>query len=117
MASSTPLTDLIRDKLSNALSPSKLDIDNDSHLHAHHVAMRGYQDEPSHERETHFRLLIVSKEFVGKSQASRHRIVYKLLDDEIKKDGGIHALQIKTRTPEEDAATKVSATRSDGTES
>lgn len=32
---------------------------------------------------------------------SRHRKVYELLDDEIK--GGVHALALVTRTPDEDA--------------
>ena len=34
-------------------------------------------------------------------QAARHRMVYALLKDELAMDGGIHALQLRTRTPEE----------------
>jgi len=29
-------------------------------------------------------------------------MVYALLDDEIKREGGIHALQLRTKTPEEE---------------
>ena len=29
-------------------------------------------------------------------------MVYSLLDDEIKREGGIHALQLRTKTPEEE---------------
>jgi stress-induced morphogen len=35
-------------------------------------------------------------------QPARHRMVYSLLKDEIAQEGGIHALQLKTRTPEEE---------------
>lgn len=52
--------------------------------------------------ETHFRLQITSAEFKGKMQAARHRMVYKLLKDEMALAGGIHALQLQTRTPEEE---------------
>ena len=34
-------------------------------------------------------------------QPARHRMIYGLLQDEMRKDGGIHALQLTTRTPEE----------------
>lgn len=35
-------------------------------------------------------------------QPARHRMVYALLKDELAQEGGIHALQLKTRTPEEE---------------
>ena len=53
-------------------------------------------------KETHFRLVITSEAFASKMQPARHRMVYALLDEELKREGGIHALQLKTRTPEED---------------
>lgn len=49
-----------------------------------------------------YRLNIVSEAFASKMQPARHRMVYALLDDEIKKEGGIHALQLRTKTPEEE---------------
>lgn len=33
---------------------------------------------------------------------ARHRMVYGLLKDEMAREGGIHALQLRTRTPEEE---------------
>lgn len=45
-------------------------------------------------------MTIVSPEFAGKNQPARHRMVYKLLDEEIK-EKGLHAIQLKTKTPEE----------------
>lgn len=51
--------------------------------------------------ETHFRVVITSEMFKGKMQPARHRMVYKLLEEEMKRDGGIHALQLRTRTEAE----------------
>lgn len=45
---------------------------------------------------------IVSEAFQSKSQPARHRMVYSLLKDEMAREGGIHALQLRTRTPEEE---------------
>jgi len=54
-------------------------------------------------QETHFRVYITSDAFAGKSQPARHRMIYALLKDELAKAGGIHALQLRTRTTQEDA--------------
>lgn len=54
-------------------------------------------------KETHFRLTIVADAFAAKNQPARHRIVYQLLKDELAQEGGVHALQLQTRTPEEEA--------------
>jgi len=97
MSSSTPLEDAIRAKITAALNPSTLEIYNDSHLHAHHKAMQG-----STSRETHFRLVITSDAFASKMQPARHRMIYALLRDEMAQEGGIHALQLRTLTPEEE---------------
>ena len=35
-------------------------------------------------------------------QPARHRLVYGLLKEEMAKEGGIHALQLRTRTAEEE---------------
>ncbi len=53
-------------------------------------------------KETHFRVVITSEAFKSKMQPARHRIVYALLKDELERAGGIHALQLRTRTPEEE---------------
>ncbi|KAI1114913.1 bola protein [Nemania sp. NC0429] len=98
MASDTPMEDVIRTKVTEALSPSRLEIFNDSHKHAHHKPMQN-----STSRETHFRLVITSDAFRAKMQPARHRLVYGLLRDEMAADGGIHALQLRTMTPEEEA--------------
>ena len=53
-------------------------------------------------QETHFRAVITSEAFKGKRHPARHRMVYALLKDEMAREGGIHALQLRTRTPEEE---------------
>ncbi|MCZ6469677.1 MAG: BolA/IbaG family iron-sulfur metabolism protein [Candidatus Dadabacteria bacterium] len=48
---------------------------------------------------THFEALIVSTEFEGKSLIERHKVVYGVLGDAMKER--IHALSLKTFTPEQ----------------
>lgn len=93
------MEDVIREKVTTAFTPSTLQIRNDSHLHAHHAAMA-----ESTSRETHFHVMITSAAFQTKPQPARHRMVYALLKDEMSREGGIHALQLRTRTPEEEEA-------------
>jgi acid stress-induced BolA-like protein IbaG/YrbA len=47
----------------------------------------------------HFSAVIVSKAFAGKSRIQRHQIVYAALGDRMREE--IHALSMKTLTPEE----------------
>jgi stress-induced morphogen len=53
-------------------------------------------------QETHFRVVITSEAFKDKMQPARHRMVYALLKEEMAREGGIHALQLRTRTLEEE---------------
>jgi BolA-like protein 1 len=53
-------------------------------------------------QETHFRVVITSEAFKSKMQPARHRMVYALLKEEMAREGGIHALQLRTRTLEEE---------------
>ena len=48
-----------------------------------------------------FRLAIISDKFEGVSSVKRHQMIYKLLNDELRREGGIHALSLKTATPKE----------------
>ncbi|MCJ1304422.1 hypothetical protein MMC08_007234 [Hypocenomyce scalaris] len=99
--SMTPIEDAMRVKITETLKPSTLEIYNDSHMHAHHKAMQA-----STSRETHFRLVITSEAFKSKMQPARHRMVYALLKEELQREGGIHALQLRTRTLEEEEQQK-----------
>ncbi|KAH7353736.1 bola domain protein [Plectosphaerella cucumerina] len=103
-STATPLEDAIRNKLTAALAPDSLEIHNDSHLHSHHKAMVGVTS-----KETHFRLVIISDAFKSKMQPARHRMVYALLKDEMYREGGIHALQLRTLTPDEEERQRLKA--------
>ncbi|EIW83142.1 bola-like protein [Coniophora puteana RWD-64-598 SS2] len=98
MASSTPgpVESSIQFKLTNALQPSQLTITNDSHLHRHHAAMRA---QGGGSGETHFSVYVISDEFRGKNTMQRHRMIYAALSEEL--SDGLHALSLKTKTPEE----------------
>jgi BolA-like protein 1 len=47
------------------------------------------------------RVHVVSGAFKSKMQPARHRMVYAILREELDREGGIHALQLRTKTPEE----------------
>ena len=80
----------IRQQLSS-LQPSHLDIIDESHLHAGHAGAKGGGG--------HYRIHLVSSDFVGKNTMSRHRMVYSALAELLKRE--IHALTLRTETPEE----------------
>ncbi|KAJ2794990.1 BolA domain UV induced protein Uvi31 [Coemansia guatemalensis] len=108
-ASKTPgkVERLIEERLMKALNPKELQITNDSHLHRHHAPMQGVSS-----TETHFRVRVVSSAFAKKSMLMRHRVIFRLLDDEMKREGGIHALVLETKTPEEVAIAAQKAPKS-----
>ncbi|WP_108651550.1 BolA family protein [Dongshaea marina] len=78
----------IEQKLTEALSPSHLEVINESHMH------RGPAD-----AESHFKVIIVSEAFAGKRLLARHKQVNQILADELA--GIIHALAMHTYTQEE----------------
>lgn len=87
-------TDFIRDRLTAALAPERLEIRDESHKHAGHAGARA---------GGHYRLVIVAQAFEGRSPVQRHRLVYQAVDDKMQQ--GIHALSIQALTPTEDKGT------------
>ena len=82
----------LREKLMIALGPIRLDVINESEMHAGHRSSPGTG-------ESHFRVLIVSEAFTGKSRVERHRMVNDVLAGEV--GGIIHALALATYAPGE----------------
>ena len=82
----------IRERLTAALNPVRLEIVDESHRHAGHAGSR-----PG--GETHFRVEVVAAAFQGKSRLERQRLVYAALKDEMSQQ--IHALSLVTRAPGE----------------
>jgi BolA protein len=83
---------IMTEKLNQAFAPVRLDITDESHLHAGHAGHR-----PG--GETHFRVQIVSDAFRGKSRIDRHRMVNGVLAAELQ--AGVHALAIHAAAPDE----------------
>ncbi len=77
------------------LNPVVFELKNDSSKHANHAGHMGV--EPT--GETHYKLKIVSEVFKGMGRVDRQRKVYDLLRSEF--NSGLHALELKTLTPEE----------------
>ena len=86
------MTETIRTRLAQGLQPLRLDVVNESGLHAGHAGDDG-------SGESHFRVLIVSAAFNGVGRVERQRIVHTLLKDQL--SNGIHALSIKTVSEDE----------------
>ena len=82
--------DTIRAKLEAAFAPSRLEIVNESHLHAGHGGSPGTG-------HSHFRVGIVSEAFRGQSRLACHRQVNDALADELR--GTVHALALTTGAP------------------
>lgn len=61
---------------------------------------------PSRLTNPRTRLVITSDAFRSKMKPARHRMIYALLRDEMSRDNGIHALQLRTLTPEEEEKEK-----------
>ena len=88
----TPVADAIRQRLTFALAPSELNLVDESALHAGHAGARP-------QGESHFRLLIVSATFAGKSRLERQRMVFAALGDHMHTE--IHALTLTALAPAE----------------
>ncbi len=73
-----PTPDLIKNYISSGLECTHLEVEGDGQ---------------------HFTALIVSPAFAGKRLIQRHQLVYAALGDRMKAE--IHALSMKTLTPEE----------------
>lgn len=73
-----PTPDLIKNYIASGLECTHLEVDGDGQ---------------------HFTAIIVSPAFAGKRLIQRHQLVYAALGDRMKAE--IHALSMKTLTPEE----------------
>ncbi len=80
--SQIPTPDSIRAAIAQGLPCEHVEVDGDGH---------------------HFQALIVSAAFAGRSRIERHRLVYAALGDRMRQE--IHALSMRTLTPDERART------------
>lgn len=80
------ITESIRHKIESRYLPVYFELENESHHHAG----------PAN-RETHFRMVVVSAAFEGVSRLERQREVMALFDEE--RSRGLHALTLRLMTP------------------
>lgn len=98
--SAGPLQMAIESKLRKAFQPERLEVINESHLHAgHHHVASGHQATFDGTGETHFRIRIVAEAFKPMSRIARHRAVNDVLGEEFA--AGLHALAIEPSAPGE----------------
>ncbi len=85
--------DTIRRKLTDAFAPERLEVVDQSRLHAGHSGAK-----PG--GETHFDLAISAAAFAGVGRVERQRMIYAALEEELAPDR-VHALSIKATAPGE----------------
>jgi BolA protein len=85
-------TEMLR-RLNSALSPTQVDLIDDSERHRGHG---GYNPAG----ESHFTLRIESPAFAGKNRVQRQRLIYGALGELM--DDRIHALSIRATAPGEE---------------
>lgn len=84
----TPIQDMIQVKLQQQFEPNFLEVINESHQH-----------NVPEGSESHFKVVIVSQQFIGQRLLQRHRAVNRCLAEQLASD--IHALAIHTYTEQE----------------
>ena len=91
-ASSGPVARDMIDRLTAALAPSRIELDDQSARHVGHAGHDG-------RGESHFALTITSAAFAGLSRVARQRMVYAALGDLMA--DRVHALTIRALAPGE----------------
>lgn len=87
-----PVQAEITARLSAALSPTRLEVINESAQHRGHMGDDG-------SGESHFRVVVESEAFVGRSRVDRQRLVNRALAELLAEK--VHALAIVARAPGE----------------
>ncbi|KYH12745.1 MULTISPECIES: BolA family protein [Neorickettsia] len=80
----------IETSIYNVLDVVYCEVKNISESHRGHV---------DHSQDSHFEIVVVSPSFRGLSKISRHRMIFKILEEHFKL--GLHALSMKLWTEDE----------------
>jgi BolA protein len=86
------IAEAIRDKLTEAFRPTRLEVEDDSARHHGHAGSRAGG-------ESHFNVLIEAEAFAGTPKVARQRMVYRALAAELA--GPVHALSVRALAPGE----------------
>ncbi|MGB0669446.1 MAG: BolA family protein [Porticoccaceae bacterium] len=87
-----PVEQSIADSVQGQFQPELLQLTNESHMHSVPPGS-----------ESHFKLVLVTDQFLGLRLVQRHQMIYQLLAEQLA--GPVHALALHTYTPEEWAET------------
>jgi len=90
LASTAPVATEIKRRLTTALSPTRLELEDQSD---HHIGHAGHDSRG----ESHFALIIESAAFTGLSRIARQRLVYAALGELMHER--VHALTIRALAP------------------
>ncbi len=85
------LKDVIEEKLRAAFAVEHLTVENESHQH----------NVPAGS-ESHFKVVLVTPDFIEKRKVQQHQAVYQILKEEL--EGPVHALALHTYDPNSWAA-------------
>jgi len=85
-----PTAGALQAALEAALSPTRLEVIDESAAHAGHAGANGLG------QGTHFRVRIAAPAFTGRTRVAQHRLVYDALCNFT--DAGLHALAIEIIT-------------------
>ncbi len=92
LTSTGPVAEEMIRRLNAALSPSRMELINDSEKHRGHAGYDG-------SGESHFTLIIESPLFTGQNRVQRQRAIYTALGEMM--TDKVHALSIKASAPGE----------------
>ena len=84
------LQNIISKKISEVVTVDSIEVYDYTAQHENHATFDG---------NFHLSMTLISPDFEGMSLIERHQLVYKAVDEYM--DGEIHALTMKTYTPEE----------------
>ena len=85
------VAEAMAEKLQAAFAPERLEVLDDSAMHAGHAGARG--------GESHFTVKITAEGFRGLGRLQRQRQVYAALKEEL--SGSVHALSVQVSAPGE----------------
>lgn len=91
-ASPGPVARALAERLTTALAPTHLEVVNESALHRGHAGDDG-------SGESHFRVVVESPAFVGRSRVERQRMVNRAVADLLAER--VHAFAIRATAPGE----------------
>ena len=83
--------DQIHQRLMESLNAESIEIEDQSHLHAGHAGAASGGG--------HYDVIVISSAFNDLNTLGRHRLIYRAVDDLMKKE--IHALSIQAFSPDE----------------